>query len=705
MPVSFPSSSCKQLSPSHALALLAWALATWLVPASSRAQGPVPATEPDDFPVRAVVLFTSGAAQITHAVRIEGNQTLQFPVSRGDLDDLLKSLAFRVAPGSDGRIAGVRYRTSRDAFDQQADRLRQPLTVAQFLQSHRGQLVRFPSANGLIIGRILGVENRKSGELTVETLVVVTEGAMRAHPVEQLDGLEFVDAEVAENLNQGLIGLTRNDSIQNRIELDCLGTGPWDVEVSYIVNSPVWRMSWRLSIVGDQASLEGWAHLDNHSSTDWEAVQLELRSGRPFLFHASLFQPILTRRPDLGISPFEIPRRTSVLLTDHGGLSLSGTDSLMSSDGSGLSGEGADFARSSEMGGGGMGGGGMGFNESGSASDQPVVELSEIGPDFLADAATVSRSVVLRVDNPVSVAAGQTAMVPVSRNQGKALEKTVLRITPADFSSESGLLPTRAWELDGIDTDQLVAGPVTVFRDGVFSGDCLLRRPDPGQPLVLEFGRNVELLVTDRRISQQQEVLSARTEGRKIVVTERQSLQAGLTLENTSSADCSVELELANFGTWDAPGQEWVPKGDLLVGRIEVPAGQSATREFSFSRESSKELDLASFALLWQKTEGAIRTDEKLGELTASFLDLKAKIASMESELRQLNSSVDSQIKEQSRLTGQLSASHPESSFVREFSDKLIAGETVIQDLRARIATSSDELLRMQAELQQLEDR
>ncbi len=404
--------------------------------------GAVPAQEPADpgTPIRSVVLFNSGAGQFTHAGSVDGTTSITLPVVSEKTDDLLKSLVFDDAGG--GKIRGVRYRTSRDQTDIDADPLRDPLTLAQFLQSQRGNIVRFVTEKGPVTGRIFGVENRQNGETVVETLVVWSSGAVQTVPVERLDGLQFVDPVVQQKLESGLLGLLRDDAARHDgLEMEFAGEGKRDVQFSYVVDAPVWRMTWRMEIDGSKVTLQGWAHIDNDSGSDWNDVSLELRSGRPFLFHADVFQSLMVLRPDFGTSMFEIPRDTTAMNLS---LTVSNTQQVMDQSGEGIS-----------MGGGGRfegGEAGAADRPSGEFSPRPfvtsVVPTIERAFQEVAETVYESQTVVLTVIDPVNIPVGHSAMVPVFSEKSQGTETASLEMHLRDFASNQPLQPVRAMKMD-----------------------------------------------------------------------------------------------------------------------------------------------------------------------------------------------------------------------------------------------------------------
>ncbi len=58
-----------------------------------------------EFPLKRVVLSTSGLAQFTHAGEAEAGAVIELPVRLGQVDDILKSLTIFDAAGSIGAVS------------------------------------------------------------------------------------------------------------------------------------------------------------------------------------------------------------------------------------------------------------------------------------------------------------------------------------------------------------------------------------------------------------------------------------------------------------------------------------------------------------------------------------------------------------------------------------------------------------------------
>jgi hypothetical protein len=93
-----------------------------------------------------------------------------------------------------------------------------------------------------------------------------------------------------------------------------------DLNVSYVVGSPIWRPSYRVVFdKGEKALLQAWAVVQNSSGEDWRDVQLSLTTGAPISFRSDLGTPIMPERPlvtDTGEVVTAVPMAETTLQQD-----------------------------------------------------------------------------------------------------------------------------------------------------------------------------------------------------------------------------------------------------------------------------------------------------------------------------------------------------------------------------------------------------
>src|SRR5262249_14315007 len=91
-----------------------------------------------------------------------------------------------------------------------------------------------------------------------------------------------------------------HDTQKKAVSIRFVGEGRRKVRVGYVIESPIWKTSYRL-VLGTKAAekpyLQGWAVVENNSDADWNDVRLALVSGRPIAFLMILYDPLYVSRP------------------------------------------------------------------------------------------------------------------------------------------------------------------------------------------------------------------------------------------------------------------------------------------------------------------------------------------------------------------------------------------------------------------------
>ena len=89
-----------------------------------------------------------------------------------------------------------------------------------------------------------------------------------------------------------------HDTQKKAVSIQFAGEGKRRVKVGYVVESPIWKTSYRLVLdKKEKPFLQGWAIVENPTDEDWKDVRMALVSGRPISFQMDLYQPLYVPRP------------------------------------------------------------------------------------------------------------------------------------------------------------------------------------------------------------------------------------------------------------------------------------------------------------------------------------------------------------------------------------------------------------------------
>jgi hypothetical protein len=296
-------------------------------------------------PLRRVTLYKHGVGYFERQGKVNGDQQVTFLFDAAQMNDVLKSLvALDLGKGADkGKISAVTF-DSIKPVDKRLEEFGISLdsTNATGLTSLLGQLkgarVEVRAGPSPAAGVVVGIEKRarRQGAEKIETqeLVLVSEGGeLRSIPLDQIRGIKLLDAKLREDLEQylSILQSTIHKNLR-KLTISTTGQGERDLFLSYVVEAPVWKTTYRVVLDSESKPfLQGWALVDNAQDEDWNDVRLSLVSGAPVSFIQDLQQPRYKQRPvvgmpdDLTVAP-QIPQASlgSTLVFASGGGAVEG---------------------------------------------------------------------------------------------------------------------------------------------------------------------------------------------------------------------------------------------------------------------------------------------------------------------------------------------------------------------------------------------
>src|SRR3990170_778601 len=266
------------------------------VATKAAAQHPLPLSE--------VVLYSSGVGYFQRDGSIEGRGDVELRFKVDNINDLLKSMIVQDFDG--GQVTTVTY-DSRDPITKTLKSFAVDLTahpgLGQLLEQIRGERIEV-AAPSPVAGVVVGVEKKREkvsdkevGE--VEYLNILTGDGLRSIPLNQVQRIKIANEQLDAELRQALKVLASSHDLQKKaVRLAFDGNGRRRVRVGYIVETPVWKTSYRVALSETkQPFLQGWAIVENTTDEDWANVRLSLISGRPISFRMDLYEPLYVKRP------------------------------------------------------------------------------------------------------------------------------------------------------------------------------------------------------------------------------------------------------------------------------------------------------------------------------------------------------------------------------------------------------------------------
>ncbi|PIE99038.1 MAG: hypothetical protein CR988_00535 [Treponema sp.] len=263
-----------------------------------------PAVNADEpvMPLKKVTLFSSGVAYYEHNGNVDNSKTFDFSFSPAQINDVLKSIAVHDA-GADEIL--LKYDSS-DTLEKTLQSLSVDLsekpTIVDILKAQVGSEITANTSEE-ITGRILSVDTISDKDTGKSVLSLMTEGGITLIDISSMKNFAFTDSKKNADLKRALnLILNLSGEKQKKLKLELNGKKSRPVKISYVMEAPVWKMSYRLDMGNKEAIFQAWAIIDNSTNFDWNNIELNLVTGRPVSFRQNLFEPYYAYRPELPLS-------------------------------------------------------------------------------------------------------------------------------------------------------------------------------------------------------------------------------------------------------------------------------------------------------------------------------------------------------------------------------------------------------------------
>ncbi|UCH75081.1 MAG: DUF4139 domain-containing protein [Rhodospirillales bacterium] len=497
-------------------AALALAAATLAVTTAATAQ---------ELQLKRVMLSAGGVGYFEYEAQVEGDVTLPLSVRLDQVDDVLKSIVVYDDSGAAGaiRLAGREpvSQIFRDLpFGPEA--LKSPVSLLNALPGSQiratgqrqieGRLVRVvPESVVLPDGR---------GATTRHRVSVMTAAGLQTFIFEEADSVIFTDPELRAQIDAALAAISEHRTRDRRtLQVLSRGTDKRTVRVGYVVAAPLWKATYRLTLAGRgdaKARLQGWAVIENMSGQDWRDAELTIVSGNPVTFRQALYSAYYVQRPEV---PVEVLGRV-MPRADTGAISLDVDELAAANLGyeqefrkaqRAFPGEGGavgladlsdarDAMRASRM------AEAMRADEPAAAAQAPLPPPSQARL-VAAASKEAATQVTFRIPQPVSVASGQSVLVPIIDRDIPGERIGLYQQSAHDKH------PLAAVRLANDGKTGLPAGVITLYEtspDGAsYVGDAQLATLPSGDERLVSFALDQKTLI-DREVESKQVIARGR---------------------------------------------------------------------------------------------------------------------------------------------------------------------------------------------------
>jgi hypothetical protein len=674
------------------------------------------AKAPDaNVPVKVVVLFSSGVGYFEHAGSIKGNASTELRFKTNQINDILKSLLQDLGGG---KVTTVVY-PSQDPIEKTLRSFQVDITgnpsLAELLAQLRGAKVQVTAAGETVNGTILGLEKKpkaigEKGSIEVWVINLISGGTIRSVELADAKKIELEDPQLQEELSKALTALAQaRDQDKKPVTVNFSGDGERQVRIGYVVETPVWKTSYRLVLPGeakaDKPKLVGWAIVENQTDNDWGNVQLSLVSGRPISFIQDLYRPLYVPRPvvqpelyaslrpqtyDAGMGKDE--KQLAQVEQEAAGLGAEARYRNLDKA-SGLNRQGAPGNAppnaAAPRGGGGAGGGFGGAADALALADADADNAYKRMDDMsksvasIASASKVGELFQYTVGN-VTLPRQRSAMLPIITDDVEIEKVSIYNPT---VLPRNPLYGARVKNTTG---KHLLQGPVTVIDGTAYAGDAKIDNVPPNQERLISYGVDLQVLVDGTKQQQTDVIQTGKIVKGVLELTRKLVHTHTYTAENKGDADKTLVIEHPLRQGWKLIEPEKpLEKTDVLYRFKEsLPKGKSA------GVKVVEELISGQTIALLSSDVGALDYYSKTDRIPKTVRDVLAKAIAMRNEMtdtqRQIQErqrQVNDISSEQKRIRDNLGTVDRNSDYAGRLLKKLNDQETTIERLQAEIKT------------------
>ncbi|MHA1670245.1 MAG: hypothetical protein ACTSV5_06650 [Promethearchaeota archaeon] len=430
--------------------------------------------------VKKVIIFKHGVSYYILQAPIKGSGKYELEFKISEMDDVLKSL-FVIDTSEKGYISSISYDTALET----SELLKSIMLNIPDLDSFSSLITQIKGApvslligggkklKGIIMGIELNERFIKDQKFTEKILILLQDDdTIFKTPFSDIKAFEILNDDIKKDLKfflDTVIAGKKKDA--KNIIIHCESGGDDEIErdifVSYILESPIWKTSYRLIISKaleekQQCLLSGWCMVENTTNQDWENIELSLVAGMPVSFRYDFYKPIFIQRPI--VKP---PTILSAKPTDiEEGLELEKFKDYAMAE------EARPAMRMSKK----IRGaippppsappGGRSFGVMGALDDDRLMEKAKA--QTKTQTKDLGELFEYNISNPVTIKRKQSALVPILSEAIKARHILLYNINEHDKN------PNACLEITNNTTLTLERGPATIIYDDNLAGEAIV---------------------------------------------------------------------------------------------------------------------------------------------------------------------------------------------------------------------------------------
>lgn len=628
-----------------------------------------------ELPVRQVVIYKNGVAWVERAGPVAANNPIQLVFAPQEMNDVLKSLVLESRGGS---VARARYDGAIPPRDELPLGEEQPL--AKLLDRFRGARVVISEQGKETEGRLISghvSQNEETG-LKQDINLLLDNGEIRRINLDGVSAVRLTEPLLQRQLNDTLLAAAQRRSKANRtVTIDA--PQATQVTARYLLPFPSWKSSYRLTLPPQgEATLEGWAIVDNASQDDWKGVSLVVVSGRPVSFISRLYDPLFIQRQEAAL-PGQQAAASAVLHQQ----ALAAAPPPAQAGRKMMALRGAANARDEAM-------------AEAAAAPEPM-----FAPEVETESREAGELFEYRFSDPVNVGKGESVLLPFVRQKLSARRLLVYT---------SGSHPRAAAELTNTTGKTLDGGPMTVYEADGYAGEALINTTRQGDKRLVSFAEDTGTTVT-RNFDSDNQIVRAVTAKQGIIQTRTaQQITTTYTVSNSDARAKSLLIEHRvnpDLKLIAPKAEETTP--DYYRFALALPPNATQKLAVQEEREISSTLSVLSMRpdMIFVSLQNWKLSAAAQKQLRA-IADRMTGIAETDRAAQDLEKQINDRVRDQERIRNNMSALSRvanQQEAVQKYAQELARTDGEIGQLQVKLNDARARKAALERELKELAER
>ena len=611
-------------------------------------------------PLKNVTLYSSGVAYYEHEGQASGASRIGLSFTPEQINDVLKSLIVSDSAAKNISIAYQSEDALRKILESLSVNLSEVSDLADILYAQRGaelEVVTGEKAAEKIVGKILTVDRRER-EAGGDTLSLFASDGVHILPFKEIKSFRFTDPKRGEDLNTALSVLLRSSSASKKnLSILIDAAGKRTVRLAYVMESPVWKPTYRIDAGAGTAEFQSWAIVDNSTDIDWNEVRLTLTTGRPVGFKQDLYPPYYTYRPTLPL--------------------MAGAAAAAETYDSAYE-EAAETykeASSSRM----M----MSINKvSAEAASVYGDSIREAVNGNIAISDASAETFTFTPVKPVTIGRQESVMIPIAAVKLPAEKFSVF----SNMHLRENTHPKFCVRIENTSGMKFPAGPVSVSSEGAYAGDAVLEFLPAGDTRIIGYGDDMEVNGSlTKKISSS--IDTVKIAGGLLHTTKKRVYDSTYTIKNSAAKSRKVLIEHPITGNAALVATKALLEKTSALYRFTLSVDKNSTGTLTVSESEIVETTAALIKMTVNDFIACSSDADMPKEVRKAFEDIaakKAKLDEAKSAYEKLSADYKNTGDEQKRARENLEATGSSTAQGKQFLDKLMRLESELDSLKTK---------------------